>query len=69
MNDKFRIKETKIDGKQVSVFKVSKECKSIIRTMEKYTEPTSYSENAVYYQLDGWGWRKKMYTFILKQAG
>lgn len=67
MNEKFKIQETKIDGKEVSIFKVSKECKSMIETIEKYTAPTKHSEHAVYFQLNGWGWRKKIYALILKQ--
>lgn len=68
MNDKFRIKETKVDGKEVSIFKVSKECVSILKKLDEYLKPYECTENAVFYQVDGWGWRKRLNTMIIEMS-
>lgn len=68
MNERFKITETKVDSKEVSIIKLSKNCKSLIRVFDKYVDPIKFSENAVYYQLDGWGLRRKLHEYILEMS-
>ena len=66
MNDKFRIKETKVHGKEVSIFKVSKECTSILAKLDEYLKPSESTENAIIYHVNGWGWRKRLNGLIVE---